>query len=101
MGKRLELQIMLEDILGSRNVYFQPPPSVKLKYPCIVYSRNLITTDYADNNPYTHKDRYQLTLIDRDPDSIFPGMLSRIQTSAFDRSYTTDNLNHTVFNIYY
>jgi len=33
MGTRLELQNLLENILGSRNVYFQPPENLKLNYP--------------------------------------------------------------------
>ena len=40
MDRRLELQSELEKILGSRNVYYQPLPSLKLQYPCIVYERN-------------------------------------------------------------
>ena len=32
MASRLKLQTMLEEILGSRNVYFNPPESVKMKY---------------------------------------------------------------------
>lgn len=38
MGTRLELQNKLEELLGSRHVYFQPPESVKMEYPAIKYS---------------------------------------------------------------
>lgn len=52
MGSRLELQSELEKILGSRNVYFQPPASVKIKYPAIVYSRKSIDNNFANNTVY-------------------------------------------------
>ena len=42
MKTRYELHEFLCEILGSRNVYFQPPESVKMKYPAIVYERTEI-----------------------------------------------------------
>ncbi len=70
MAQRLELQVLLVSLLGSSNVYFQPPPTVKMQYPCIIYKRDRINADFADNKPYKHKRRYQVTVIDLDPDSI-------------------------------
>ena len=52
MRTRLELQSFLEEILGSRNVYFQPPTSFKMEYPAIVYARKNIINTFADNNVY-------------------------------------------------
>ena len=101
MGTRIQLQSLLETLLGSRNVYFQPPPSVKMKYPCIVYSLSDIDTKFADNNPYSNSRRYQLTAIDPNPDSTIPDKLALLPMCIFDRSYTADNLNHYAFNIYY
>ena len=101
MGTRIQLQSLLETLLESRNVYFQPPPSVKIKYPCIVYSLSDIDTKFADNNPYSNSRRYQLTAIDPNPDSTIPDKLALLPMCIFDRSYTADNLNHYVFNIYY
>ena len=101
MGTRLQLQTLLEALLGSRNVYFQPPSTVKMKYPCIVYSLSDIDTKFADNIPYSNKRRYQLTAIDANPDSVIPDKLALLPMCVFDRSYTADNLNHYVFNIYF
>ena len=64
MGSRLKLHEMLKDLLGSNNVYFQPPPSLMMKYPCIVYERVRINTKFADNIPYQLNKPYQLTYID-------------------------------------
>ena len=101
MANRLDLQTKLENILGSRNVYFQPPPSVKLKYPAIVYSRNRVNSTYANNVAYRNMTLYDVSLIDKNPDSPFIEKILALPYCSHDRSYTADNLNHDVFNIYY
>lgn len=101
MAPRLELQALLEDLLGSRNVYFQPPASVKMQYPCIIYKRDFVAITHADNRPYKHKKRYQVTVVDRDPDSGIPEKVEKLPTCSFDRSYTAENLHHDVYNLYF
>lgn len=101
MGTRLELQTILEKLLGSRNVYFQPPETVKLQYPCIVYNRNDIEQIYAGDKTYHLKDRYSVTVVDRNPDSEVPHKVAQLPLCSYDRHYISDNLNHDVFNIYY
>lgn len=101
MAPRLELQALLVELLGSDHVYFQPPPTVQMQFPAIVYSRNLIRIEHADNKPYTHKRRYLVTVIDRDPDSEIPGKVAELPTCSYDRFYTADGLNHDVFNLFF
>lgn len=101
MNKRLELQTILENTLGSRNVYFQPPETLKMIYPCIVFSRNSVNAKYANDGLYNHKIRYSVTLMDRDPDSPIIDELLKLPLCSFDRHFKKDNLNHDVFNIYY
>ena len=101
MAQRPELQTIFEQLLGSRNVYFQPPSSVQLSYPCIIYVRNDIRTEFADNTPYGHATRYLVTVIDRDPDSDIPARLKMLPKCIFDRFFTADNLNHDVFNLFF
>lgn len=101
MGSRVELQTILETLLGSRNVYFQPPETVKLSYPCIIYSLDDIKVDFANDLPYKHLKRYQLMFIDRDPDSVIPENIAKLPMCSFERHYTKNNLNHDVYNIYY
>lgn len=98
---RLELQVLLENLLGSRNVYFQPPPSIKMKYPAIVYHLATIRNDPADDIPYQRYKAYQLTVIDEDPDSNISENVSNLPMCRFDRWYAADNLNHFVYTIYY
>lgn len=101
MAPRLELQSILVDLLGSDNVYFQPPPSVKMKYPCIVYSRDDEDTIFADDNPYRRVKRYQVTVIDQNPDSEFPDKVAELPLCTYDRFFTSDNLNHDVYKLFF
>lgn len=95
------LQTLLEGLLGTRNVYFQPPESLKLNYPCIVYERNNIRIDTANNKPYLKYKRYTVTYIDEDPDSEIPDKLLELAYCSFDRHFVSDNLNHDVFVLYF
>jgi hypothetical protein len=101
MAQRLELQSVLVDILGTNDVYFQPPPTVQMTYPCIVYNRDDIDTTHADNKPYKRKTRYQVTVIDRDPDSAIPEKVGELPLCVYDRFYAADNLNHDVYKLFF
>lgn len=101
MGQRLELQTLLETILESENVYFQPPPSLKMQYPCIVYRRDSELAQPADNFPYSRTKRYQVIHISRDPDSTIPDRIGALSMCVFDRFYTADNLNHDVYKLFF
>ena len=99
--QRIELQAILEGILGTRNVYFQPPPNVQMKYPCIVYQRVFADTTFASNKPYRYEKRYQVTYIDRNPDSVVPDKIAELPMCVFNRYFASDGLNHDVFNLYF
>ena len=102
MASRLELHEELCTILGSRNVYFQPPESIKLNYPCIVYSISKIDKRNANDRLYKSMPRYEITVIDKDPDSEIPTMiLAHFSMCSFDRNFKSDNLNHSVLTLYF
>lgn len=101
MDKRLELHEIFCNILGSRNAYYQPPASVKMKYPAIVYSRKKIDNLHANNLVYKQLNAYEVTVIDEDPDSEIVKKVSLLPACAHDRYFTSDNLNHDVFTLYY
>lgn len=101
MDRRLELHQILTDVLGSKNVYFQPPASMHLKYPCIIYQYETGDTQFADDLPYIFVRKYQIQVIDPNPDTEIPDKIARLPRCLNDRNYTADNLNHYTFNIYY
>ena len=101
MASRLELHEILCNILGSRNVYFQPPESVKMKYPAMVYSLSGMRNNHANNKVYAQMRSYQITVIDASPDSLISDRISKLPYCSFDRFYPSDGLNHYVYTLYY
>ena len=100
-NRRLELSALLRNTLSSDNVYFQPPETVKMKYPAIVYSLDNIQNVHADDGVYLSHRRYSVTLIEKNPDSPTVERLSALPMCQFNRHYTSDNLNHFVFTLYF
>lgn len=101
MASRLDLQTLLEDLLGSKNVYYQPPASLLMRYPAIVYSRDDIENIHADNRVYMQHTAYLVTVIDKNPDSEYVKKVSMLPMCAYDRHYVADNLNHDTFILYF
>lgn len=102
MASRLELHTLLGEILGDpKRVYFQPPASKMMVYPAIVYERDNMNSTFADNKPYRHVKRYQVTVIDRDPDSEIPDKIAALPLSGFLRHFASDSLNHDIFSLYF
>lgn len=101
LAQRLLFHEALVELLGSDKVYFQPPPNVKMEYPCIVYERDNQSVKRSDNLAYNIRQRYQVTYIDQNPDGVPIDALSSFPLSAFSRHFVTSGLNHDVFSIYY
>lgn len=101
MARRLELHEVFCTLLGSRNVYFQPPESVKMLYPAIRFNLKDLEKTYANNGTYRIVPSYEVTLIDRDPESPFVEKILQMPYCSFDRAYAVNNLNHFVFTLFY
>ena len=107
MDSRLEFHEVLCDIVnitesnGDRHVYFDPPESVRMKYPAIRYRRKKINKRYANNGVYRLMHCYEVTVIDENPDSEISKKVLSLPYCEFDRSYPSNNLNHDVFTIYH
>lgn len=101
MGSREDLQDLLENMLGSRNVYFQPPENITLKYPCIVYHVYPGDIQHADNLAYVYTKRYEITYIYTDPDSEIVHNIAQLPLCDHERHFTSDNLYHDVYTLYF
>lgn len=102
MKTRLDLREDLLAIEGVTRLYWQPPPTVQMKYPCVLYKLDGEYTRFGDNRRYAEKNRYQLIVVDPNPDSnIADNILHTLPYCRFDRRYTADNLNHTVLTLFY
>ena len=100
MGLRLDLQTLLET-LGAEKVYFQPPSSQLMEYPCIRYTRSFVDIKHADNKPYANKTQYMVTVIYEDPDSTIPDSVANLPTCRFNRHFIVENLHHEIYYIYF
>lgn len=100
-NRRLELHKIFEGIMETKNVYYKIPENLKMQYPCIKYSRDNIDTDKADNVNYLMRDRYVVTVIDKNPDNPAIKKILELPLATFDRQYISDNLYHDVIRLYY
>jgi len=98
---RLSLHNKLKEILGSNNVYFQPPSSIRLNYPCIIYKQDAYGTFYANDKKYYGMKRYLITVVDANPDSSIPDKVLKMQYCGFLNNLAVDGLNHTIYSLYY
>jgi hypothetical protein len=101
MKTRIEFSEMLKANTHCNNFYFQPPETTKLKYPCIIYRLENYQFQYGDNIKYVGHKRYNVTYVDKDPDSNVPDEILKLPMSSFNTFYTSENLNHWSFSIYY
>lgn len=99
LPRRLELHNLL--LLLTPYVYFQKPSNIQMEYPCIIYEQDDEEVLYADNEKYRTTARWQLTIVDHDPDSILPKMVGSLPMCAFDRRFPADDLHHTVYNLFF
>ena len=101
MATRLELQNKLEELLGSRQVYYQPPETVKMEYPAIVYFKKNIRTISADDIKYLKNTCYEIIVIAKKPDNPVIDKILDLPYCEYDRSYKSENLNHDVFTLFF
>ena len=101
MATRQELQTKLEEILGVRHVYFQPPESIKMEYPAIVFSQKDRRSIFANDAVYSMNNTYELIVISRLPNDDLISKLLSLPYCTYERQYKSDNLYHDVLNLYY
>ena len=102
MNRREELSKKLHDIIGNDNVFFQPPASDRIKYPCCIYELGRGATTRANNSIYNYVNSYQLMFIyPKHNEGIIKDVLNSLTLCSFEREYIADGLYHYVFNVYY
>lgn len=101
MSTRLDLQVFLETLLGSTNVYYQPPETLKINYPAVIYSKSRIDTKRADDSTYLKNTRYNIIVVDKMPDNPVIDKLLSLPYCSYDRHYISNKLNHDSLTLYY
>lgn len=97
--RRLALSALLHTFTD--NVYYQEPENTKMAYPAILYRPDYEERSYADNLTYGLMDRWQVTIIDEDPDSALRQAFRMLGGCAFDRHFRTEGLNHFIYTLYF
>lgn len=104
LDRRLLLDEKIRRILGSTNVYFEPPASLIMKYPCVRYKRSNIDVVFADNKAYLGHNRYEIIVIFKDADDDLPGKFLYNDEGLVlnvERTYIADGLHHYVFTTHF
>lgn len=101
MATREELQSTLETLLGSRNVYYNPPASLTMHYDAIRYSLSNIQSNYANNKKYKNMKCYTLIVISKKPDPVVVDKILELPYSSLGRPYPSDNLHHYPITLYW
>ena len=95
------LETSMENVGYTKHVYYQPPETIKLVYPCIVYDRSRFETRYSNNKVYKDMTKYTVTVMDKDPVSPLVNELRSIDYCEMEREFVTDNIHHFVFTLFY
>lgn len=99
---RIELHKKLCDLLGSKNVYYQPPESLKINLPAIIYYADTPQEVNANNGVYFLGHRYHVTYLTLDPDSqVVDDILTSFKKIHAETFFKKDNTNHYQFTLYY
>lgn len=98
---RLSLHNLLVEQTGVEHCYYSPPSNLRMHYPCIIYELSGESNIFADDIPYVHARQWAITVVDKDPDSEIPIKLKQLRYCRFDRAFTSENLNHFVFTLFY
>lgn len=101
MDRRVELHHILENTLGTKNVFFEPPESFKLTYPCIVYYLSGHNERRADNDQYTLIKHYTMVYITQKADDAMIDKLEKLKFCSLNHPYVSSNLHHYAYNLYY
>ena len=106
MGRRHDLTELLRAQFPDhvqdpeKRVLFQPPATVKLEYPCIIYKLSDMPTNWSNNLPYHWERCYEMTYITRDAQDPMVEKLIALRETKFERYFSADNLHHFVYKIY-
>ena len=97
---RLALHRELQEFADA--VYFQPPSNIRMNYPCIVYHKISKYKEFGNDEVYIKKQGYQLTVMDKDPDSLIADDLEdHFQYCSISQYFTNDSIYHVTLELYY
>jgi hypothetical protein len=97
--KRFLFDAKLKEITELTNVYYDPPESVLMEYPAIVYKKTNMPARYANNKKYIKRLAFEVKVIAEDADTKYVDLINDMDFSHYDRHYVAYDLHHDVFTI--
>ena len=102
MASRQQLHTELARILGSSNVYFQPPSSASLKYPCIIFELSRTDVARADNKNYIKTNEYHVKHIYKSlTNELKDELLANFMMMSHDNRMIVDGMYNDDFTLFY
>lgn len=105
LNRRITFDKKLRQILQDNgldvNIYFEPPRSISVKTPNILYKLDRSKPIYGDNKAYVDIAEYTVIFRTKEPCCIIHNDLLKLGQSSFVSKYTKDGLNHYQYKIYY
>lgn len=99
LAKRIDLQRYLESLVGKGRVYFEPPETLKIQYPCIVYNLSRFDPVSADNLSYTVHQDYDVQYITREPEPDIPLKLAYSKRFRAGQHFVSDGMHHFNYSV--
>ena len=96
MASWLTLKNEWEAAFGIK-IYYEPPESIKLTYPCAIMSRGNIQFADANNYKYLKTVRYSLTYITKTINDPLADTIAEYDHMVHGDSYTSDHLYHHTY----
>lgn len=101
MDQQVKLKQFLKSVIGSATLYIQPPSTIKMTYPCLICKLDAMDKKYADNKTYRKTNRYSLMYITKDSNDPNIDNIGILPMCRFDRAYTSNNLYHNSYELYF
>jgi len=84
------------------HVYIEPPSNVKMAYPAFVIFRSSGLSRFANNMPYKFNPSFDVTYISFEPDDPnVEKIVMGFPMIRLNRHFTSDDLHHDSFILYY
>lgn len=98
---RMTLQEILQnfqmEVDETPHVYFDPPETVKMSYPCFIYHFEGYEQLNGNDERYLESERYSVRYVTKTADALLPKLIRELPRVSFERHYTAENLHHYMF----
>lgn len=96
-----DLHDVLKNLMPGIPIYFQPPESIRMQYPCLIYTIDGTNSVHADNIKYADTRIYQLILVQRQPDTYLLDVVNSLQMCEHTGRLVVGGLYQDQFRLFF